>query len=91
VLAGLGVVAIVAGFLAIIASTAPDGLERLAIDLGFADAATSWQAAPLAGYQAWIPGAVGTVVAVVMGVALLFAGATATVRAVARVREAREG
>jgi cobalt/nickel transport system permease protein len=91
VLAGLGVVAILAGFLAIIASTAPDGLERLAIDLGFADAAASWEAAPFAGYRAWIPGAVGTVIAVVLGVALFFAGAAATVRALARARGTREG
>jgi cobalt/nickel transport system permease protein len=91
VLAGLGAVAILAGSLAIIASTAPDGLERLAIDLGFADAASSWEAAPLAGYRAWIPGAVGTVVAVVLGVALLFAGTAATVRAVARTRGSRQG
>jgi cobalt/nickel transport system permease protein len=86
VLVGLGVMAIVAGLAAIIASAAPDGLERVAIDLGFADAATSWEAAPLAGYRAWIPGAVGTLVAIVLGVALLFAGTAATVRAVARSR-----
>ncbi|UCC82030.1 MAG: energy-coupling factor ABC transporter permease [Gemmatimonadota bacterium] len=91
VLAGLGAVAILAGGLAIIASTAPDGLERLAINLGFADAAASWEAAPLAGYRAWIPGPVGMVVAVVLGVALLFAGTAATVRAVARARGSREG
>lgn len=91
VLAGLGVVAILAGSLAIIASTAPDGLQRLAIDLGFADAAASWEAAPLAGYRAWIPGAVGTGLAIVLGVALLFAGSAATVRALARVRGTREG
>ncbi|NIN72561.1 MAG: hypothetical protein GTO46_11710 [Gemmatimonadetes bacterium] len=91
VLAGLGVVAILAGSLAIITSTAPDGLERLAIDLGFADAAASWEAAPLAGYRASIPGAVGTLVAVVLGVALLFAGTAATVRALARARRTREG
>ncbi len=91
VLASLGVVAALTGVLAIIASTAPDGLERLAIDLGFADAASSWDAAPLAGYRAWIPGAVSTVVAVVLGMALLFAGTAATVRAVARVRGPKEG
>jgi cobalt/nickel transport system permease protein len=91
VLAGLGTLAIFAGFLTIIASTAPDGLERLAIDLGFADAASSWEVAPLAGYRAWIPGAVGTAVAAVLGVALLFAGTAATVRAVARARSSREG
>ncbi|MGD2151918.1 MAG: energy-coupling factor ABC transporter permease [Gemmatimonadales bacterium] len=91
VLAGLGVVAMLAGLLAIAASAAPDGLERVAIDLGFADAATSWDAAPLAGYRAWIPGAVGTLLAVVLGVALLFAGTAATVRAVGRARSAREG
>ncbi|UCC71062.1 MAG: energy-coupling factor ABC transporter permease [Gemmatimonadota bacterium] len=90
VLAGLGVVAILAGLLSIVASTAPDSLERIAIDLGFADAATSWEGAPLTDYQAWIPGAVGTAVAVLLGVALLFAGTAATVRAAARVRHTRE-
>lgn len=90
VLASLGVVAMLAGGLAIIASTAPDSLERLATNLGFADAAIAWELAPLAGYQAWIPGAVGTVVAVVLGVALLFAGTAAAVRAAARVRSSRE-
>ncbi|MGD2217695.1 MAG: energy-coupling factor ABC transporter permease [Gemmatimonadales bacterium] len=90
VLAALGAVAILAGMLAIVASAAPDGLERLAIELGFADAATPWEAAPLAGYRGWIPGAVSTVVAVVLGVALLFAGTAAAVRAVARARGSRE-
>jgi len=91
VLGGLGVIAILAGLLAIVASAAPDGLERVAIDLGFADAATSWEAAPLAGYRAWVPGAVGTLLAVVLGVALLFAGTAATVRALGRVPGARRG
>lgn len=90
ILGALGLVAIAAGALSIVASTAPDGLERVAIDLGFADAAASWEGAPLAEYQAWIPGAVGTALAVVLGAALLFAGTAATVRAVARARRTGE-
>lgn len=89
VLAGAGSIAIFAGLLSIVASTAPDGLERLAIDLGFADVAKSW-GAPLTGYRAWIPGAVGRVVAVILGVALTFAGTAATLRALTRARSPSE-
>jgi cobalt/nickel transport system permease protein len=91
VLAGLGVVAILAGLLSILASAAPDGLERVAIDLGFAEAASSWEAAPFSDYQAWLPGTAGTLVAIVLGIALLFAGVAATARALARARAARNG
>ena len=90
VLAGLGVVAILAGLLSILASAAPDGLERVAIDLGFAEAASSWEGAPFSDYQAWLPGTAGTLVAVLLGVALLFAGVAATARALARARAARQ-
>jgi cobalt/nickel transport system permease protein len=83
VLAGLGIVAILAGLLSIVASAAPGSVERLAIDLGFADAASSWEGAPFAGYRAWLPGAVGTALALVLGAALMFAGVAATVRAMA--------
>lgn len=88
-LAGLGAIAIVAGALSIIASAAPDSLERVAIDLGFAEAATAWQRAPFAEYRAWIAGGTGTALAVGLGVALLFAGVAALVRALARGREVR--
>ncbi len=86
-LAALGGLALVAGFLSIIASTSPDSLDRLAIDLGFAEAATRWAAAPFAGYRSWLPGAAGTAIAVALGSALTFAGAVALVRAAAAVRQ----
>jgi len=40
VLASLGALAVLVGALSVVASTAPDSLERLAIDLGVADAAS---------------------------------------------------
>jgi cobalt/nickel transport system permease protein len=85
-LAGVGGLALVAGLLSLVASTSPDSLERLAIDLGFADAAREWFAAPFAGYRAWLPGAAGTVIAIVLGSALMFAGAVAVVRSIAAAR-----
>jgi cobalt/nickel transport system permease protein len=89
-LAALGALATVAGGLALIASTAPDALERVAIDLGFASAESPWPGAPFPDYRAWLPGPAGTVVAVLFGVALLFAGVTALLRALALARAARE-
>ncbi len=85
-LAALGGLALVAGLLSLIASTSPDSLERLATDLGFAETATEWAAAPFAGYRAWLPGAAGTAIAVVLGSALTFAGGVALVRSLAAVR-----
>ncbi len=86
VLAGLGTIAIVAGALSLVASTAPDSLERVAIDLGFAQAATDGDGALFSGYRAWIPGFAGTLIAVVSGVALLFAGAFGLARSLAHPR-----
>jgi cobalt/nickel transport system permease protein len=91
VLAGLGAVACLAGLLSLVASTAPDALERVAIDLSFADAAGGWEGAPFAAYRTWLPGIAGTVTAVVLGIALLFAGIAAMARALARLRFPREG
>jgi len=88
ILAGLGGLALVAGLLSFIASASPDGLERLAIDVGFAETATRWAAAPLAGYRAWLPGAAGTAVAMIIGSTLTFAGAAALVRSLVALRRA---
>lgn len=91
VLAGLGGLAIVAGLLSLVASAAPDSLERVASDLGFADAATAFEAAPFADYRAWLPGIAGTLVALVLGIALVFAGVAAMIRAIALTRRTSEG
>ncbi len=88
-LAALGAIAIVAGAVSLVASVAPDGLERVAIDLGFANAARGWQGAPFADYRAWLPGAAGTIVAVTLGVVLVFVGGAAMSRALALARRAR--
>lgn len=50
-LAGLALLAVSAGF---VASSSPDGLERVAEDLGFADRAAPPHAAPLPDYA--VPG-----------------------------------
>lgn len=89
VLAALGALAIIAGALSLVASAAPDSLERVAIDLGFAPAADAWKGALFPGYRAWFPGAAGTIVAVIIGVALLFAGAAAVARALAHAGRSR--
>lgn len=88
-LAALSTVAIVAGALSLIASAAPDSMERVAIDLGFAQAAADWDGALFPGYRTWLPGPAGTFVAVVFGVALLFAGALGLARALAHTRRPR--
>jgi cobalt/nickel transport system permease protein len=90
ILAALGSLAVLSGLLSLVASAAPDSLERVAIDLGFADIASVWWAAPLPDYRAWLPGFVGTLLAVVLGIALLFAGIAAVVRATALARRAQE-
>ncbi len=90
VLAGLGSMAILAGVLSLVASSAPDSLERAAIDLGFADAATRWEGALFPEYRAWLPGFVGKMIAFVLSIALLFSGAAALFRALGLARAARE-
>ena len=90
VLASMGVLAVLVGALSVVASTAPDSLERLAIDLGFADAASTWLGAPFADYHAWVPGVAGVLIAGIFGIALLFAGVTAMVRALTLARAPRE-
>jgi len=90
ILAGLGGLAILAGVLSLVASSAPDSLERLAVDLGFADAATVWEGALFPEYRAWLPGFVGKMIAFVFSTALLFSGAAAMFRALGIARKARE-
>jgi cobalt/nickel transport system permease protein len=89
-LAGLGAIAVVAGALSIVASAAPDSLQRVAIDLGFADAATAWQPAPIAAYEAWFADGLVTALAISLGVALLFLGVAALTRALAAGHEVRQ-
>jgi cobalt/nickel transport system permease protein len=88
-LAGLGIVAIAGGLLSLVASATPDALERVALDLGFADAASTWGGAPFAGYRALLPGAAGTFVAAVIGISLLFAGVVAVGRAAGSLARSR--
>lgn len=90
ILAGLGGLAILVGALSLIASSAPDSLERVAIDLGFADAATAWGGALFPEYRAWLPGFVGKMIAFVVSIALLFSGAAAMFRALGLARGAKE-
>ena len=90
VLASLGVLAVLVGALSVVASAAPDSLERLAIDLGVADAASNGSGAPFADYRAWVPGVAGVLIAGIFGIALLFAGVTALARAVMLARTPRE-
>ena len=90
ILAGLGGLAILAGVLSLIASSSPDSLERVAIDLGFADAATAWEGALFPEYRAWLPGFVGKMIAFVFSIALLFSGAAAMFRALGLARRAKE-
>ena len=72
VLAGLAFAVLLVVAVAPFASSAPDGLERIAIDQGFADTASSSSTAdsPLAGYG---DGALSTAVAGVVGIAATFA------------------
>ncbi len=72
----LVVALLVAGGLSLFASSAPDGLEKVAADTGFggtaADSATS--GSPLADYQAsFLDGAVGRSLAGVVGVLVTLA------------------
>lgn len=90
VLATLGALAVLAGGLSIVASASPDGLERVAVDLGFAKLATSWREAPFEGYGAWLPGGLGNALAIILGVLLVFAGVVALARVSARPRPSRD-
>jgi cobalt/nickel transport system permease protein len=85
-LGALGALAILAGVLSVVAAAAPDSLERLATDLGFAGAGSTWRGVPFPDYRTWLPGAAGALIAAVLGVALLFAGGAATFRALTMAR-----
>lgn len=89
-LGGLGSLAALTGALSVVASTAPDRLDRLAVNLGFADAAAAWKNAPFAEYRAWLPGAGGTALAVAIGAVLVFVGAVAVARALMIMRRTRQ-
>lgn len=69
---GLAVTLLVAGVVSLAASSAPDGLEWVAEQLGFADAATDHVAAgsPLAGYAPPWAGLVGTVAVLALALGL---------------------
>jgi hypothetical protein len=69
----------------LVASSAPDGLERVAADLGFARQETALYHAPFAEYAVrGIPGPVAGAVAALVGAALAGALAWAAGRALAR-------
>lgn len=76
VVAGIGVAVVVAALLSPFASSSPDGLERVALDQGFADTAqvTPVEASPLAGYGLAGVGSepVATAIAGIAGVAVTF-------------------
>lgn len=82
----LTVTLLVAAVVSLFASNAPDGLEKVATDTGFADSAGEHAASgsPLADYQAsFLDGALGRSVAGVVGVVVtlaLFYGLTRLLR-----------
>lgn len=86
VLVALGTMAVLAGVLSVTLSAWPDSLERLAIDLGFAEAGQDWRGAPFPDYEAWLAGAAGTLIAAVLGVTLLFVGIGALWRVFSAMR-----
>ena len=53
--------------------------------------ASAWGGAPFPDYRAWLPGVAGNVVAAVLGIALLFAGVAAVLRATALARNGQGG
>lgn len=93
VVAGVGVAVLVAALLSPFASSSPDGLERVALDQGFAENAktTPVEASPLAGYGLAGIGSdpVATAVAGVVGVAVTFAVGYGIVRLRRRRKVAR--
>ncbi|NIR45062.1 MAG: energy-coupling factor ABC transporter permease [Gemmatimonadetes bacterium] len=86
VLGALGAMAVAAGILSVVLSASPDSLERVAIDLGFAESGTGWVGAPFPDYEAWLAGAAGTLIAAALGVTLLFVGTGALLRAFRTLR-----
>ena len=72
--AGLAVTLLVAGVVSLVASGSPDGLEWVAGQLGFADAARDHPvaASPLAGYGSAGAGLIGTVVVLALATGLFW-------------------
>lgn len=92
--AGLIVVLLIAGIASGFASGEPDGLEKVAIDEGFDDAAADHALAdgPLADYQAGDEeGRLSTGIAGVLGVAITLAITTGLLMTVRRFRTGDEG
>ena len=76
VVVALIVALLLAGGLSLFASSAPDGLEKVADDTGFADRAadTATSGSPLADYQAsFLDGAAGRSLAGILGVLVTLA------------------
>jgi hypothetical protein len=64
---------LVAGAVSLVASSAPDGLQRVATDTGFATsgAPSATSGSPLAGYHAVVHGPLGRSLAGVLGVLIV--------------------
>jgi PDGLE domain len=87
VVAGLGIAVLVVIAAAFLASGDPDGLERVAEDTGFLDAAEGSPFALIADYVfPGLDGPLATIVAGVIGVAVLFGLVWAVGRLLARRR-----
>jgi len=92
--AGLILTLVIAGIASGFASGEPDGLEKVAIDQGFDDAAADHALAdgPLADYQAGDDeGRLATGIAGALGVAITLAITTGLLMAVRRSRTSEEG
>ena len=92
ILAGVGAALLVAAFLSPFANSNPDGLERVAEDKGFIDAAQTSPIdgqSPFAGYGFSGDGAIATAVAGVLGVAVTFGIGYGIVRISKRVKTPR--
>jgi cobalt/nickel transport system permease protein len=89
---GLAVALLVAGGLSLLASGDPDGLERVAIDQGFDDAATEHALADslLADYGvSGVEGDAGTTIAGVVGVVVTLIAVVGLLYAVSWIRRVR--
>ena len=90
-MAGLGVAALVVIVLVPLASGDPDGLNRVAIDLGFIDREQDPPFEIIPGYEVpFLDGSASTIAAGLIGVVIVFALVMVIGRLVAR-RNRREG
>jgi cobalt/nickel transport system permease protein len=84
--AGIAIAALVVIVLAPLASRDPDGLERVASDVGFIDRATNFVSGLLSGYE--IPGigdpVLGTILSGLLGLAIVVGAVLLLGRLVAR-------